>query len=86
MQSECDQHANQYRKTIALVRVIRLKRHQPDESLEILSIHDDIGINIRNVEFLSYTFPSQFEEIFRLLEMTITLTHTDQTIKQPNNW
>lgn len=81
---ECGQHAKQYRKSIALVAAMRLKRHQPDESLEILSIHDDIDVNIRYVRILSYTFLTQFEEVFRLLEMTVAPTYTNQTIKIPD--
>lgn len=81
---ECGQHARQYRKSIALVAAMRLKRHQPDESLEILSIYDDLDVNIRYVRILSYTFLTQFEEVFRLLEMTIAPTHTDKIIKIPD--
>ncbi|XP_055323929.1 pentatricopeptide repeat-containing protein 2, mitochondrial-like [Sitodiplosis mosellana] len=81
----CGQHEKQYRKSIALVAAMRLKRHQPDESLEILSIHDDIDVNIRYVRILSYTFLAQFEEVFRLLEMTLAPTHTDQIIKIPDH-
>lgn len=81
---ECGQHAKQYRKSIALVAAMRLKRHQPNESLEILSIHDDIDVNIRYVRILSYTFLTQFEEVFRLLELTLSSNHTNQIIKIPN--
>lgn len=80
----CGQHAKQYRKSIALIAAMRLKRHQPEESLEILSIFDDFDVNIRYVRILSYTFLTQFEDVFRLLEMTLEPTHTDKIIKIPD--
>lgn len=76
----CDQHTKQYRKSIALVAAMRLKRHKPNESLEILSIYDDIDVNIRYVRILSYTYLNQFDEVLRLLEITVTSTADQQTI------
>lgn len=77
-------HTKQYRKSIALVAAMRLKRHQPNESLDILSIHNDIDVNIRYVRTLSYADLNQFDQVFRLLEMTIASQHTDQTIRIPD--
>lgn len=81
---ERGQHIKQFRKSIALVAAMRLKRHQPDESLEILSIHDDIDVNTRYVRILSYTYSNQFDQVFRLLEMTIAPTKTGQAPKIPD--
>lgn len=81
---ECGRHASQYRKSIALVAAMRLHRHQPDESLEILSTYDDVDVNIRYVRILSYTFLTQFEEVFRLLELTIASPHTNKITKIPD--
>lgn len=81
---ECGQHLKQYRKSIALVAAMRLKRHQSDESLEILSIYDDIDVNIRYVRILSHVYLNQFDEAFLLLEMTLASPHTDQVIKVPD--
>lgn len=50
---------------------MRLKCHQPTESLDILSIHNDIDVNIRYVRMLSHTYLNQFDEVFRLLEITL---------------
>lgn len=60
----------QYRKSIALVAAMRLKQHQPEQSLEILSIYDDIDVNIRYVRMLSNLYLNRFDEVFRLLKMT----------------
>lgn len=80
---ECGELAKQYRKSIALVAAMRLKRHRPDESLEILSIHDDIDVNIRYVRILSHAYLNQFNEVFRLLELTIASPYTENVIKIP---
>lgn len=69
---ESGQHTKQHRKSIALVAAMRLNQHQPNESLEILSIHNDIDVNIRYVRMLSYAYLKQFHEVIRLLRMTIT--------------
>lgn len=76
----CDQHKKQHRKSIALVAAMRLKQHQPNESLEILSIYDDIDVSVRYVRMLAYTHLNQFERVFRLLEMTTANTATNRTI------
>lgn len=76
----CEQHTKQYRKSIALVAAMRLKHHQPSESLEILSIHNDIDVNIRYVRILSYTYLNQFDHVLRLLEMTVASTANHQSI------
>lgn len=76
----CDNHTKQYRKSIALVAAMRLKCHQPNESLEILSIYDDIDVNIRYVRILSYTHLNQFDQVFRLLGMTLTTTANNQPV------
>lgn len=76
----CDRHTKQYRKSIALVAAMRLKHHESNECLEILSIHNDIDVNIRYVRMLAYTHLNQFEHVFRLLEMTIAPTANNQTI------
>lgn len=76
----CDKHTKQYRKSIALVAAMRLKCHQPNESLEILSIYDDIDVNIRYIRILSHTHLNQFDHVFRLLEMTLASTVNNQSI------
>lgn len=76
----CDKHTKQYRKSIALVAAMRLKCHQPNESLEILSIYDDIDVNIRYIRILSYTHLNQFDHVFRLLEMTLTTTANNEAV------
>lgn len=76
-------HTKQYRKSIALVAAMRLKCHRPDQSLEILSIHDDIDVNIRYVRILSHAHLNQFDQVFRLLKLTLQSSHTDKTIKIP---
>lgn len=73
-------HTKQYRKSIALVAAMQIKRHQPNTSLEILSIYDDIDVNIRYVRILSYLYLNQFDQVFRLLRMTCT----DQAPKIPD--
>lgn len=82
---ECGTHTKQYRKSIALVAAMRLKHHRPDESLEILSIHDDIDVNIRYMRILSHAYLKQFDEVFRLLELTISSPYTNNVIKIPNH-
>lgn len=81
---ERNQHTKQYRKSIALVAAMRLKRYQPDESLEILSIYDDIDVNIRYMRALSHTYLNQFNQVFRLLEMTIAEPDNDRKPKIPD--
>lgn len=78
------QHTKQYRKSIALVAAMRLKRHQADESLEILSIYDDIDVNIRYIRILSHLYLDQFDQVFRLLEMTITPASNEKAPKIPD--
>lgn len=80
MLKSCDKHTKQYRKSIALVAAMRLKCHQPNESLEILSIYDDIDVNIRYIRVLSYTHLNQFDRVFPLLEMTLTSTVNNQPV------
>lgn len=80
MLKSCDKHTKQYRKSIALVAAMRLKCHQPNESLEILSIYDDIDVNIRYVRILSYMHLNKFDQVFRLLEMTLTSTAQNQPV------
>lgn len=79
----------QYRKSIALVAAMKLKCHQPDESLDILSIYDDIDVNIRYVRMMSLAYLNQFDQVFRLLQMTCTEQAPkipDQLVKQMHMW
>lgn len=77
-------HTKQYQKSIALVAAMRLKWRQAEESLEILSIHDDTSVNIRCIRILSYAYLSRFDDVFRLLEMSFTPSiHTNEIIKVP---
>ncbi|XP_031628867.1 pentatricopeptide repeat-containing protein 2, mitochondrial-like isoform X2 [Contarinia nasturtii] len=64
-------HIKQYRKSIGLVAAMQLRLENPDKSLEILSIYDDTDVNIRYVRILSHVHLHQFDDAFRLLEMTI---------------
>lgn len=73
---ECGRHTEQYRKSIALVAAMRLRRKQPNDSLEILSIHDDTDVNIRYIRILAHSYLQQFDDVLRLLKMTISSNKT----------
>lgn len=69
---QLDRHKKQYRKSVALVGAMKLRANQPDECLEILSIFDDdSNKEIRYVRILANADLNNFEEVFRLLRLTI---------------
>lgn len=77
-------HTQQYRKSIALIAAMRLKRHKPEDCLEILSIHDDTDVTTRYVRMLAYAYMKHFDEVFRLLRMTTEVKQTGTVPKIPD--
>lgn len=73
----------QYPKSIALVAAMKLRRHKPEESLEILSTSYDKHIEIRYVRILTHAYLYQFDEVFQLLEMTIESPYTEYVSRVP---
>lgn len=67
-----DRHKKQYRKSAALIGAMKLRTNQPDECLEILSIFDDDNNKeVRYIRILAYAELNNFEQVFRLLRLTI---------------
>lgn len=69
--------SKQYRKTFALIAEMKRKENHPEECLEILAPHNDIDVNIRYVRILAYLDLNQFDEVFRLVRMTVDTKSID---------
>lgn len=56
---------------MAILAAIRLKQKEPDECLKMLSPYDDFDVTIRYVRLLAHLELNEFQEVFRLLRLTI---------------
>lgn len=50
---------------------MKRRENHPEECLEILAPHNDIDVNIRYVKILAHLDLNQFDQVFRLVRMTI---------------
>lgn len=73
-----NQHKDQFRKSMALVGAMKLRRNLPNECLEILSIHDDGNFECRFVQMLAFACLNKFDEVFRLIQLTISPSQAEQ--------